>query len=149
MPAPVRLLNSKRHNTNEEKAAREQEERKVQPEKLYRKKPECVLADELASRYWDKTLKALKSVALIESPDVDVLGTYCLALSRRDMLNEIIDGTPPGSECWLKLLGRLESTERNILAYARQLGLTPESRARLAVKRANKQPKDENEDLYG
>lgn len=47
------------------------------------------------------------------------------------------------------LMMRIEATERNMLSYMEKLGLTPASRARLAAKKQQKEPEEENADLYG
>ena len=75
---------------------------------------------------------------------------YCTMSARMDMLERMmessIDTVRTVDE---KILTRIESTERNLLNYAEKLGLTPTSRARLAVKKAQKKKEDPDADLYG
>ena len=116
------LENQTKHLTNAEKAARQAAEEAYLPNRKAKlKMPEAVKDDEAAASYWRSILKRMKGTGILDDLDAEILGIYCLGLSRRDQLTEIKP---------------LLTLEKQLLAYADKLGLTPESRVRLARKRA-------------
>ena len=123
MPADVKPLeNQTKHLTNAEKAARQAAEEAYLPNRKAKlKMPEAVKADKAAASYWRSILKRMEGTGILDDLDAEILGIYCLGLSRRDELVEIKP---------------LLALEKQLLAYADKLGLTPESRVRLARKRA-------------
>lgn len=146
----VRLENMSKHLTKEERKRREQAE-SVQCRRLVRLlEPKAVKQNQEAHEYWKKTVALIKGLDLLDNADADMLGRYCTMSARMDMLERMmessIDTVRTVDE---KILTRIESTERNLLNYAEKLGLTPTSRARLAVKKAQKKKEDPDADLYG
>ena len=116
------LENQTKHLTNAEKAARQAAEEAYLPNRKAKlKMPEAVKADKAAASYWRSILKRMEGTGILDDLDAEILGIYCLGLSRRD---ELLD------------LKALLALEKQLLAYADKLGLTPESRVRLARKRA-------------
>ena len=116
------LENQTKHLTNAEKAARQAAEEAYLPNRKAKlKMPEAVKADKAAASFWRSILKRMEGTGILDDLDAEILGIYCLGLSRRDELKEIKP---------------LLALEKQLLAYADKLGLTPESRVRLARKRA-------------
>ena len=116
------LENQTKHLTNAEKAARQAAEEAYLPNRKAKlKMPEAVKADKAAASYWRSILKRMEGTGILDDLDAEILGIYCLGLSRRDQLTEIKP---------------LLTLQKQLLAYADKLGLTPESRVRLARKRA-------------
>ena len=123
MPADVKPLeNQKKHLTNAEKAARQAAEEAYLPNRKAKlKMPEAVKADEKAASFWRSILRRMNGTGILDDLDAEILGIYCLWLSRRDGITD---------------LKSLLALDKQLLAYADKLGLTPESRVRLARKRA-------------
>lgn len=143
------LGNTTKHWTNEEKEARAAAEDSLRRPETLLQIPDYVASDEVAMRFWIETLDMAEEIELYDNMDRNILGTYCLLMSRlldlraaykvnRDL--NIIDG---------KNVEMLRKTETLQLQYANRLGLTPESRARLARKRSIPEAKDPYDDLYG
>lgn len=126
--------------------------------------PSSVKKDSGAKKYWAEILKRMEGLMILDSLDAEVLGVYCMMLSRRDLTNVTLtrllkqaakkDTT---DEDRLELLAKIESLsskiqgqERTILSYADKLGLTPSGRVALARRRAAAVEKgDPDDDLYG
>ncbi len=147
MPAPVKATeNMSKHLTDAEQQARQAAEDALLPkrDKINLKPPAYINKDKDARRYWTLTLKRLKGVELLDDLDTEMLAVYCSQLSRRDQLNSDYQAILADKE--LKpnerfeasesILGKLAALERNILAYAEKLGLTPSGRQRLVRQRA-------------
>ncbi len=154
-----------KHLTAAERAARNQAETDVgvgRAETLVM--PSSVKKDNGAKKYWAEILKRMEGLAILDSLDAEVLGVYCMMLSRRDLTNVTLTrllkqcakkDTP--DEDRVELLGQIESMsskiqgqERIILSYADKLGLTPTGRVALARRRAAAVEKaDPDSDLFG
>lgn len=143
MAAHVKTLeNTKKHWTKQEREARERAESSLLPEQKRLVAPVWVKEDDDAYRYWTSTLRRLRETELLTPADADVLGTYChiaarLEKNRREWANGDV-----------MLADAVAADEKTLLNYAGKLGLTPDSRARLAKKRAEKAA-DPDADLYG
>lgn len=150
VPTPVKSIkNTTKHYTNAEKNARESAENAINRDQVNLIVPETVKADKDARKYWKKTLKELEGVILLDNSDAEVFGQYCIMLSRHakfiTAFNSRIDEDGTIDDGMLK---RIESTEKLIIIYAEKLGLTPNSRMRLA-KRIAEETEDPDADLYG
>lgn len=139
------LDNMTKHLTKKEREEREEASEKLKRAKVKLVAPDRVKRNPEAQAYWKKYVKMLKGMEVLDDVDADVLGRLCLMHARADRLQETIEEK---DEMPLDLISRIESTERNILAYAQKLGLTPESRARLAKKIAEKPAEDPDADLF-
>ncbi len=102
-----------------------------------------------AATYWKQILKRCEDVLLIDDLDREMLAVYCQMLVRRDKLNKLCekllkealkaDASDETTEATDKLDGLIKQVaalERNLMSYADKLGFTPQSRVRLAQKRA-------------
>ena len=156
------------HRTKEEQAARQDAEDQTIPqrEQLSLVPPALMRSDGKAKKYWEQTLKRMEGVQILDDLDSDILGVYCVMLSRYDRtlaeirsarsaltkatkaakVEEVEDALATISTME-KQLQKLEST---ILQYAEKLGLTPSGRVRLAQKRAEAAAQAEPDgDLFG
>lgn len=158
------LENQTKHLTNAEIEARAAAEASVMPDRgreadLAKPVKGCIGA---AGTYWRTIVKRLDGVALLDDLDREALGIYCQMLARRDRLNRLCerlladackeDGGAMSTEATDKLdslSAKLATLERNIMAYADKLGFTPQSRVRLAQKRAAAAAGDADADFFG
>lgn len=160
-----RVENMTKNLTAAERAAREQAEADVMPNRdaVNLAAPKNIASGNAAAlKYWDTILSRLDGLELLDDLDTEVLALYCDMLARRDQTRalfkrlsqrakrrdvrtaEIISIT----DAMTGLNRQLQSQERLILQYADRLGLTPASRAGLARKKA--EPEDDpNADLFG
>lgn len=165
MAAPVKALdNQSKHLTGAEISARQQAEAETIPDRQANlaKPPKGVTGS--AGKYWRTIVARMDGVRLCDDLDRDVLGIYCQQLARRDKLQKLLEAAL--SECCgkaktsaeqLEVFGRLEALtgkvdklEKSILAYADRLGLTPQSRVRLAKSRADAVQEDaEEKSMFG
>lgn len=157
MPTPPkRLGNMSKHLTSDDIKKREAAEGVTvrDGKRRYIKKPGKIVQNAQAKAVWERTIRSLEGVDLLDNADADTLAQYCMISVRIDMLEREIygdgDDTRRGAEDATTLIQRLEAAERIKLAYADKLGLTPQGRARLAVRIA-KAPEEapEEKDLYG
>lgn len=137
--------NMAKHLTRKERDAREEASEKMKRNKVKLVAPDRVKKNPAAAGYWKKYIKMLKGMEVLDDVDADVLGRLCLIYARMDRMQDELEEM---EELSPELLNRIESAERNALSYAQKLGLTPESRARLAKKIAEKPPEDPDADLF-
>lgn len=104
----------------------------------------------------------MDGLAILDDLDAEILAAYCETLSRKDAISslcrELMEKakSEPDVEMQFELissidsvLARLQAHEKAILSYADKLGLTPESRVRLARKRAAQEAEAVKDDLFG
>lgn len=155
MPTPVKNLdNMSKHLTKDELEARAAAQALGLPCRKP-KKPKLITQDKAASRHWARILKDMQDLEILDALDTDALAIYCAKLSRRDRLQEEYLRLIAAEELDLnvirssvKLSEALQSAEREILTYASKLGLTPESRVRLAKRLADQEDADPDADLF-
>ena len=145
MPTPVKALdNMSKHMTKAERDARESQEGSALPTRKI-KKPALLKTDKTASRHWARIVKDMQGLDILDALDADALGIYCAKLARRDDLQASYLETRTRYEeenelsvlkTMVKLSAELQAVERDLLAYASKLGLTPESRIRFAKRQA-------------
>ena len=101
--------------------------------------------------------KLASASPLLDVLDTDALAIYCAKLARRDDLQaqylawrDRYDEDPVNAtlKVMIGLSDSLQSVERDVLSYANKLGLTPESRARLAKRLAEQDEDDPDGDLF-
>jgi P27 family predicted phage terminase small subunit len=106
----------------------------------------------------------MEGLAILDDLDSDALGIYCVMMARYESQCKLLagaskalksaEGDPERVEAAAGRLGeinaKMSGIEKNILAYAEKLGLTPSGRVRLAQKRAKAMAEaDPDGDLYG
>lgn len=156
MPTPVKSLdNMSKHLTQAELEARGAQEA-VMPSRTP-KKPKLILRDKAAGKHWSRILRDMAGLEIIDVLDTDMLAIYCAKLSRRDDLQtkylqvrELYAAEPDNAnlKILISLSDEMQSIERDLLAFASKLGLTPESRARLAKRMAEQEEYDPDADLF-
>lgn len=158
--APKTLNNMTKNMTNEEIEAREEAESGVLPDRgdVHLERPKFLTG--AARRYWDQILARMEGLSILDDLDSEMLAGYCLMLARRDSwekelrsLGRKIAASEDAAgllDAQKDLRTKLLSLERNLLAYAEKLGLTPTGRVRLAQQRAKQTTQvDPDEDLFG
>ena len=145
-----------KHLTRAEREAREGQEDLNLPARKP-KKPKLINQDKAAGKHWSRILKDMDGLEILDVLDTDALAIYCAKLARRDDLQtrylQVRDeyaGAPTDATLrnMIGLSSELQSVERDLLAYASKLGLTPESRARLAKRMAEQTEADPDDDLF-
>ncbi len=147
MPTPPkRLENTRKHWTNQEKDARLKAESGMKrASRVQIRAPEWLDVD--ARKIFERLKRKLRRVDLLDNLDAELLAVYCDAqahyqkvsklIHQADVDNPIDDETVKEAQAWARLIAGL----------AEKLGLSPNARARLAKKKAEKEPPDEFEQL--
>jgi P27 family predicted phage terminase small subunit len=147
MPTPPkRLENTSKHWTNKEITARQKAERVLKRKTRVTLRMPGWLGEE-ARRIWASTRRKLRKIELLDNLDADLLAVYCDAQARYQALSKKIsqEESPVDDE----LVKQMQSWARLIASYAEKLGLSPNARARLAKKKAEKEPLDPMAQLLG
>lgn len=157
MPTPPKTLsNMNKHLTRDEAEARSAAESALLPTRKL-KRPKLITQDKAAGKHWTRLLKDMEGMEILDVLDTDALAIYCAKLARRDDLQAKYleyraryDATPENAtlKLMINLSAELQAVERDLLAYASKLGLTPESRARLARRMAEQDAGDPDDDLF-
>ena len=157
MPTPVKSLdNMNKHLTQAQLEARGAQEAATMPSRTP-KKPKLIIQDKAAGRHWSRILHAMDGMEIIDVLDTDMLAIYCAKLSRRDAMQAwylqkrqayLEDSDAQTIKVMISLSSELQAIERDLLAYASKLGLTPESRVRLAKRMAEQEETGPDADLF-
>lgn len=147
-----RLSSTLKHLTKEEIEIREKAEEMFQrEEKGAIQMPDYLTRDIEGMRVWGQVLSDADDFGLFDKLDAETLGTYCSTISRIATLRrkylECISGDGDVSDI-LDISKELRLLEAQQLSYASKMGLTPESRLRLAHKAAAESA-DSGDDFYG
>ena len=138
------------HVTSEERERREKNEKRFRRDEVLMQLPDYLNDDEEGQRVWCQVLMDAEDMGIFDNLDRETLGSYCCITSRivglRKKYLTAVKGHRANAAV-LDLSKELRLLEAQQLAYAGKMGLTPESRARLAQKAAEEE--DEGEDLYG
>lgn len=169
MPTPPKAMGQMtKHMTKEEIAAREAAESETMPQRdtVRLIQPHLMTSNKKAKDYWKQILERMEDVGILDDLDSEMLGVYCVMLSRYDKALADIRAArrsfgkakqEADSETMDRALAQLGAYEKSIqklettmLAYADKLGLTPAGRVRLAQKRAALAAEAEPDgDLFG
>jgi len=157
VPTAVKTVeNMSKHLTIAERKARMAQEDAALPTRKL-KKPKLIIQDKAAGKHWTRILKDMDGLEILDVLDSDALSIYCAKLARRDdlqskylQMRDRYNDSPENStlNTMIKLSSELQAVERDLLAYAGKLGLTPESRTRLAKRMAEQEPYDPDDDLF-
>lgn len=167
--APKRLDNMDKNLTAEERDRREQAERDVIPDRgghVQLKPPPIMTGISGALGFWNRTLKRMEGLSILDDLDSDTLGVYCVMMARYKLqctlLNQAgkqLKGAGEDPQTVADAVAQIDSVsakmttlEKTILQYAEKLGLTPSGRVRLAQKRAAAAAEaraDPDGDLFG
>lgn len=165
MAAAVKNVeNQTKHLTNAEKTARQEAQDSLglgRDNSAALEKPKGLHG--AAKTYWENIVKRCEDVLLIDELDREMLAVYCQMLDRRDKLNRLCDKlltlalksdseseTTEATDKLDGLVKQVAALERNLMTYADKLGFTPQSRVRLAQKRASAAVNDDpSGDFFG
>lgn len=157
MGRPAGCADADWHMTKEEREARAAAEARMQLARPLRR-PKLLAGDKPAGRHWARIVKDMADTGILDLLDSDALGIYCAKLARRDDLQRRYlalreqSGDEPDTvtvKTMLALDSDLQSAEAQLLSYASKLGLTPDSRLRMAKRTAVSNDADPNSDLFG
>jgi P27 family predicted phage terminase small subunit len=148
----ARVESTRKHLTNEEKERRENGEKAfLRDEEVLIQLPEYLNDDREGQRVWCQVLADAAAFGIFDNLDAETLGTYCSVTSRiislRKKYRSCANGHRKTSDM-LEISKELRLLEGEQLSYASKMGLTPESRIRLA-QRVTVPEEDDTEDLYG
>lgn len=151
MQNPKKVENLKGHLSNEELEERERQEGAFRREKVEIRMPESLSNDITGQQVWAQTLNDADTFGIFDNLDSETLGSYCSIISRITSLRKkyisALNGHRKNADV-LELSKELRLLEASQLNYAGKLGLTPESRVRLAQKLVPPE-NDPDDDLYG
>lgn len=145
------LSNIVGHLTNDEKERRENNEKKFRRDEVLMQVPEYLEDDEEGKRVWIQVLTDAEDFGIFDNLDCETLGTYCSITSRIIYLRRKYLGAIRGhrkNDEILEYSKEMRMLEAQQLSFAGKLGLTPESRARLA-QRVVPEEEDVGGGLYG
>ena len=172
MPTNPKLTeNMDKHLTSQERQAAEQAEQDTLPDRggnVQLKPPPFMTGIPGAKGFWDRTLKRMEGVSILDDLDSDTLGVYCVMLARYQQQSKLLNAAGKAlsaaskekdSEAIEDALNKIDAVsakmttlEKTILQYADKLGLTPAGRVRLARQRAQAAvdaANDPDGDLFG
>ena len=148
MPANVKSIkNMTKNMTNAEKQSRAAQEARFNRDTVRLTPPKRLREDLPALDYWNRTIKKMRGISLLDDVDADMLAVYCECMARRDLLNHMLLNSGPVMDD--DVLKSVQAQERLILQYAEKLGLTPAGRARLAKKKAEERSIDPTLGMFG
>ena len=151
MQNPKKAQNIKGHLSAEELEERERQESALRRETVEIRMPESLLNDPIGQKIWNQILSDAENFGIFDNLDAETLGTYCSVMSRitelRQKYRSALKGHRKNADV-MELSKELRLLEALQLNYAGKLGLTPESRVRLA--QVIVPPEDDpDDDLYG
>lgn len=172
MPTNPKLTeNMDKHLTNQERQAAEQAESDTLPDRGGQVRlvpPPIMTGIPGAKGFWDRTIKRMEVVSILDDLDSDALGVYCVMMARYQQQSKLLNaaskalsaaGKEQNSEAIEDALNKIDAVsakmttlEKTILQYADKLGLTPAGRVRLARQRAQAAAdaaSDPDGDLFG
>ena len=144
-----------KHWTADEVEKREKAAKKVtRPKPKKPKVPDWLSAEERI--VWRSTLKNMEEFDILDKVDGEALAIYCNAVIKVRDLSRLIDENgytvigSRGGETVSPYVTAQQSYSKILLQYADKLGITADSRARLAAKIANENDEDgDNDDMFG
>ncbi len=172
MPTNPKLTeNMEKHLTNQERQAAEQAERDTLPDRggnVQLEPPPIMTGITGAKGFWDRTLKRMEGVSILDNLDSDTLGVYCVMMARYQQQSKLLNAAGKALKSATKAedleaieaalakmdaaSAKMTTLEKTILQYADKLGLTPAGRVRLARQRAQAAADAANDpdgDLFG
>ena len=140
------------HLTNEERERREEEEKRFRrKEEVLMQLPEYLEGDTEGQRVWVQVLRDAEEFGIFDNLDAETLGTYCSVTSRiislRKKYRSCVNGHRKTADI-LDISKELRLLEGEQLSYASKMGLTPESRMRMARAPVGQEEEDMGEDFY-
>lgn len=152
MPTPPKTTaNMAKHLTLEEQEKRVQAEADFLPTRTPAP-PKGFTVKSAERRIWDRIIQDMEGYKILDRLDTDVLEIYCRQLVRlrtlRSMFDRMVDSDEWPIKTVLSTSAEIKGLESTILSYATKLGLTPESRARLALNAVEAPDEDPDGDMF-
>lgn len=145
------VANIEGHLTSAEREQREKAEERFHRDQVLMQLPDYLEGDEVGQRVWIQVLNDAENFGIFDNLDRETLGTYCSVTSRivylRGKYMAAIRGHRKNEEI-LEYSKELRMLEAQQINFAGKMGLTPESRARLAQKMSVEE-EDIGGGLYG
>ena len=139
------------HLTAAERENREHKENKFRRKEVLIQLPDYLETDSVGQQIWCQVCADAEEFDIFDNLDRETLGSYCSVTSRiislRKKYTSAVNGHRKNSDV-LDISKELRLLESLQLTYAGKLGLTPESRLRLAQV-PNDLEEDPDDDLYG
>lgn len=147
-----KVANLAGHLTASEREERENKENKFKRKEVLMQLPDYLDGDFVGQQIWIQVLNDAEEFEIFDNLDRETLGSYCSVTSRiislRKKYMSAVKGHRKNSDI-LDISKELRLLESLQLTYAGKLGLTPESRLRLAQIATPEPEDDPNDDLYG
>ena len=138
------------HITQAERERREKAEESLRRGNVTLVMPDYL--DEAGAEVWNRLVGDAAELGLYDNLDTDTVGSYCSVTSRiislRQKYRSAVTGHRKTADV-LDISKELRLLEALQLSYAARLGLTPESRARLASKPPAEEDDVNDNDIYG
>lgn len=152
MPTPPKTTaNMAKHLTQQELEVRAQAETDFLPTRTPAP-PKGFTVKSAERRIWDRIIQDMEGYKILDRLDTDVLEIYCRQLVRlrtlRSRFDRMVDADEWPIKTVLSTSAEIKGLESTILSYATKLGLTPESRARLALNAAEPADDDPDGDMF-
>ena len=131
------LASVKGHITKEEREKRENGEKRFRRDEVLLQLPAYLNDDAEGQRVWVQVLRDAERMGIFDNLDAETLGSYCSITSRIITLRKKYMSCLTGHRKTADLLDlsrELRLLEGIQLTYASKMGLTPESRMRMAQK---------------
>lgn len=139
------------HYSAEELEERERKAGRFKRKEVLLQLPDYLEGDEVGQMVWVQVLNDAEEMEIFDNLDRETLGSYCSITSRIVDLRRKYRTAIKGNRAFAQVLEvgkELRMLEAQQLNYAGKMGLTPESRARLAQKVVQPE-QDDGADLYG
>ena len=149
MPTPPKnSTNMRKHLTKSEIDSRKRAEEGMRRKKRVTLRVPKWL-DEKAREVWRDLRKRLRGLELLDNVDAEMLGIYCDAIAKYRAASQALsqvdaEGLPVATD---EMIKATQAWARLVATYAEKLGLSPQARARLAMRKAKQEPPDEMESL--
>lgn len=148
MPAAIEIDFSKKHLTKAEKDVKQKAKASVTPS-VKLKVPEIIKNNIEFYAEWKRVLKLYKGTELLNALDTGMLERYCIekcSLENMYRLRDRYDKT--GIDDVLKIETRIEAKTKMLNQMALALYMTPRARAGAVPNQPDKEPEDENRDMF-
>lgn len=150
MQKPKTVDNLSGHITQAERERREKAESKMKRESINVEMPDYL--DDVGAEVWERLMRDGGEIMLYDNLDADTIGSYCSVTSRiislRQKYRSAVTGHRKTTDV-LDISKELRLLEALQLSYAVRLGMTPESRARLAARPTVEEDTSDENDIYG
>jgi hypothetical protein len=155
MPAALPLEMQKRHMTNADKLQKEKNKASVTP-KVKLKVPRIIRENLNYYSIWKETMTLYKGTEILNALDAGQLSRYCIEVINLEKLYRMRDewydikkiSKVARQNAIMALETRIEQKTKLINQMALSLYMTPRARAGAVPNKPDKEPEDENRDMF-